>query len=108
MELNAAVSGESTGYTNEFVEVQTVYDDASITTACFDTLQELFWTGNSDGRVTSYFGMGLAKYTSFKPKTGDAADIRQLISYPGGDLFVLNSDVLSAYTRTGVNTLRYK
>jgi hypothetical protein len=54
---------------NEYIELQTLYESpfgVSISTSCFDSQQELFWTGNSEGRVCSYFSVSLSKYTSFR------------------------------------------
>lgn len=37
---------------SDYAEIQTIYEspnfEFSINTACFDTCQELFWTGNND------------------------------------------------------------
>ncbi|KAM0556901.1 hypothetical protein ACHAPJ_005574 [Fusarium lateritium] len=37
-----------------------------VTTMTFDTSQELLWTGNDYGRVTSFYGTELQRYTSYK------------------------------------------
>ncbi|KAM0499583.1 hypothetical protein ACHAPB_005909 [Verticillium nonalfalfae] len=37
-----------------------------VTTMTFDPQQELLWTGNDYGRVTSFYGTELQRYTSFK------------------------------------------
>ncbi|KAF2091807.1 hypothetical protein K490DRAFT_70560 [Saccharata proteae CBS 121410] len=43
----------------------------------FDTHQDLLWTGNDFGRVTSFFGPELQRYTSFKAHTDGA--VKQLL-----------------------------
>jgi hypothetical protein len=48
MDINLA---ESYPNPTDFIEIQTLYDpnfETSVTTACFDSYQELFWTGNSE------------------------------------------------------------
>ncbi|TKA82829.1 hypothetical protein B0A55_01049 [Friedmanniomyces simplex] len=37
-----------------------------VTTFCFDDSQELLWTGNDHGRVTSFYGPELQRYTSYQ------------------------------------------
>ncbi|EMC99672.1 hypothetical protein BAUCODRAFT_119247 [Baudoinia panamericana UAMH 10762] len=37
-----------------------------VTTFAFDTSQELLWTGNEYGRVTSFYGPELQRYTSYR------------------------------------------
>ncbi|CAF1104048.1 unnamed protein product [Brachionus calyciflorus] len=96
---------------NDFIEIQTIYDsnfECSITTSCFDDTQELFWTGNSEGRVTSYYSTGLSKYTSFAVKSGHNCDIKQILPLGTNEIFVLTSDALSNYSKLGVNNYKHK
>ncbi|KAK5113219.1 hypothetical protein LTR62_003555 [Meristemomyces frigidus] len=46
---------------------------SSITAFAFDTGQELLWTGDGDGRVTSFYGLELQRYTSWRAHTSSAA-----------------------------------
>ncbi|KAK9457055.1 ubiquitin carboxyl-terminal hydrolase-domain-containing protein [Dipodascopsis uninucleata] len=49
---------------------------ASISTVTFDTSQELLWTGDTNGRVASFAGENLRKYTSF---IGHRAPVSQIL-----------------------------
>ncbi|KAI9027485.1 hypothetical protein CLU79DRAFT_580535 [Phycomyces nitens] len=37
-----------------------------VSALCWDPYHELLWVGNDSGRVASYYGKGLQRYTSFK------------------------------------------
>ncbi|KAI0019137.1 PAB-dependent poly(A)-specific ribonuclease subunit PAN2 [Xylariomycetidae sp. FL0641] len=50
-----------------------------VTTLAFDTNQELLWTGNEYGRVTSFYGTKLQQYTSFKAHTSQDGPVRQIL-----------------------------
>ncbi|RDW85660.1 PAB-dependent poly(A)-specific ribonuclease subunit PAN2 [Coleophoma crateriformis] len=52
-----------------------------VKTTAFDTHQELLWTGNEYGRVTSFYGTELQRYTSFKAGEGP---VRQLLFHDKG------------------------
>ncbi|KXT04451.1 hypothetical protein AC578_3579 [Pseudocercospora eumusae] len=39
---------------------------SQLTTLAFDSLQELLWTGNEYGRITSFHGAELQRYTSYR------------------------------------------
>jgi PAB-dependent poly(A)-specific ribonuclease subunit 2 len=58
---------------------------SALTAATFDTEQELLWIGNEHGRVTSYVGCDIEKYTSFRAHQGP---VRQLMSLATGILSV--------------------
>ncbi|EKJ70854.1 hypothetical protein FPSE_09006 [Fusarium pseudograminearum CS3096] len=50
-----------------------------VTTMIFDNVQELLWTGNDYGRVTSFYGAELQRYTSFKAHTSTEGPVRQIL-----------------------------
>lgn len=52
-----------------------------IATFLFDTNQELLWVGNEYGRVSSFYGSELQRYTSFKAGDGP---VRQLLVHDKG------------------------
>ncbi|ORX47159.1 hypothetical protein DM01DRAFT_1293001 [Hesseltinella vesiculosa] len=47
-----------------------------VSALCWDPYQELMWVGQDSGRVASYYGKGLQRYTSFK--AGIDQQIRQI------------------------------
>lgn len=102
----------NTGYPiNEYIELQTLYESqygVSITTSAFDSHQELFWTGTDDGRVSSYYGASLAKYTSFKVPTDSSPDVKMIFPHRENNIFVLTSECFSCYSRYGVNVFKHK
>ncbi|KAI5919619.1 PAB-dependent poly(A)-specific ribonuclease subunit PAN2 [Camillea tinctor] len=50
-----------------------------VTTLAFDTNQELLWTGNEYGRVSSFYGIKLQQYTSFKIHKSQDGSVRQIL-----------------------------
>ncbi|KAI1777276.1 PAB-dependent poly(A)-specific ribonuclease subunit PAN2 [Hypoxylon cercidicola] len=50
-----------------------------VTVLAFDTSQELLWTGNEYGRVSSFYGAKLQPYTSFKAHTSQDGPVRQIL-----------------------------
>ncbi|RBR26581.1 uncharacterized protein FIESC28_00578 [Fusarium coffeatum] len=50
-----------------------------VTTMTFDTSYELLWTGNDYGRVTSFYGTNLERYTSLKAHTSAEGPVRQIL-----------------------------
>ncbi|RKF78846.1 PAN2-PAN3 deadenylation complex catalytic subunit PAN2 [Golovinomyces cichoracearum] len=68
-----------------------------ISTFVFDTVQELLWVGNSFGRISSYYGTELQRYTSFI--AGDGV-IHQILLHDKG-VFALTSTAIHAATRWG-------
>ncbi|KAM3557881.1 hypothetical protein MY1884_004282 [Beauveria asiatica] len=64
-----------------------------VTTMTFDTSQELLWTGNDYGRVTSFFGSELQRYTSFKAHLSSEGPIRQILVNDKGVIALGSNDV---------------
>ncbi|KAI1364122.1 PAB-dependent poly(A)-specific ribonuclease subunit PAN2 [Xylaria arbuscula] len=54
-----------------------------VTCLAFDVTQELLWTGNEYGRVTSFYGAKLQQYTSFKSHTQDGSVLQILFNDKG-------------------------
>ncbi|KAI0009250.1 PAB-dependent poly(A)-specific ribonuclease subunit PAN2 [Xylariaceae sp. FL0662B] len=50
-----------------------------LSTLAFDTSHELLWTGNEYGRVSSFYGTKLQRYTSFKAHTSQDGPVRQIL-----------------------------
>ncbi|KAF5027632.1 hypothetical protein F66182_258 [Fusarium sp. NRRL 66182] len=50
-----------------------------VTTMTFDNSHELLWTGNDFGRVTSFYGTELQRYTSFKAHASSDGPVRQIL-----------------------------
>ncbi|KAJ8119578.1 hypothetical protein ONZ43_g3499 [Nemania bipapillata] len=50
-----------------------------VTCLAFDISQELLWTGNEYGRVTSFYGAKLQQYTSFKAHTSHDGGVLQIL-----------------------------
>ncbi|KAF2110710.1 ubiquitin carboxyl-terminal hydrolase-domain-containing protein [Lophiotrema nucula] len=50
-----------------------------VTTFAFDTTQELLWTGNEYGRVTSFYGPSLERYTSYRAHGANEGAIKQFL-----------------------------
>lgn len=57
------------------------------------------------GRVASFYGCELRKYTGFRVST--TSDVRSILSITEGPL-ILTSDSLSLYTRQGLNIFNHK
>lgn len=96
---------------NEYMELQTLYESqygVQITTSSFDSHQELFWTGTEDGRVSSFYGPSLSKYTSFKVPTTSTPEIKMLAPHRDNNIFVLTADSFLCYSRFGYNVFKHK
>ncbi|KAH6894338.1 ubiquitin carboxyl-terminal hydrolase-domain-containing protein [Thelonectria olida] len=70
-----------------------------ITTMTFDTSQELLWTGNDYGRVTSFYGTELQRYTSFKAHLTPDGPVRQILVNEKGVVVLGSKDVHMALRR---------
>ncbi|KAK2744060.1 poly(A)-specific ribonuclease [Onygenales sp. PD_40] len=63
------------------------------TTIAFDDTQELLWTGNEFGRVTSFFGPDLQRYTSVRAHPAAEGAVRQLLFHDRGVISVSSKSV---------------
>ncbi|KAH7175699.1 ubiquitin carboxyl-terminal hydrolase-domain-containing protein [Dactylonectria macrodidyma] len=70
-----------------------------VTTMTFDTSQELLWTGNDYGRVTSFYGTELQRYTSFKAHLSPEGPVRQILVNEKGVVALGSKDVHMALRR---------
>ncbi|KHO01669.1 Exonuclease, RNase T/DNA polymerase III [Metarhizium album ARSEF 1941] len=70
-----------------------------VTTMTFDTFQELLWTGNDYGRVTSFLGPELQRYTSFKAHLSTDGPVRQILVNEKGVISLGSKDVHMAQRR---------
>ncbi|KAI5464781.1 ubiquitin carboxyl-terminal hydrolase-domain-containing protein [Mariannaea sp. PMI_226] len=70
-----------------------------VTTMTFDTSQELLWTGNDYGRVTSFYGTELQRYTSFKAHLTPDGPVRQILVNEKGVVVLGSKDVHMAIRR---------
>ncbi|KAH8816153.1 PAB-dependent poly(A)-specific ribonuclease subunit PAN2 [Xylogone sp. PMI_703] len=67
-----------------------------VATMAFDTSQELLWTGNEYGRVSSFYGTELSPYTSFIAGEGP---VRQLLFHDKGVIALSTKSVHMASRR---------
>ncbi|KMQ44590.1 PAB-dependent poly(A)-specific ribonuclease subunit pan2 [Trichophyton rubrum] len=67
----------------------------------FDDTQELLWTGNEFGRVTSFHGPELTRYTSVKAHPTSEGPVRQLLFHDKG-VISLSSKSVHLTSRRGL------
>ncbi|KAF5670593.1 pab-dependent poly(A)-specific ribonuclease subunit PAN2 [Fusarium heterosporum] len=70
-----------------------------VTTMTFDNSQELLWTGNDYGRVTSFYGTELQRYTSFKAHASSDGPVRQILVNEKGIVALGSKDLHMAIRR---------
>ncbi|CAI9729366.1 PAN2-PAN3 deadenylation complex catalytic subunit Pan2-like isoform X1 [Octopus vulgaris] len=91
----------------QFSETHSVLADAhhfGVSSLSFDLAKELLWMGTQGGHVTSYYGAGLEKYTSFQVHSTD--EIRQILSMDTGCLYLTRNN-LRCSMRTGLKQFDY-
>ncbi|ORY81542.1 ubiquitin carboxyl-terminal hydrolase-domain-containing protein [Protomyces lactucae-debilis] len=71
---------------------------SALTAVQFDTDEELIWTGNEQGRLCSYHGPGLQKYTCFRAHQDAVREIQVTKKL----ILSLSSTSVSARTRRGL------
>ncbi|KZF21116.1 hypothetical protein L228DRAFT_269516 [Xylona heveae TC161] len=62
-------------------------------TLAFDNSQELLWAGNEYGRVSSFYGPELQKYTSFRAHASVEGPVRQLLFNDKGVISVASRSI---------------
>ncbi|UKZ87036.1 poly(A)-specific ribonuclease [Trichoderma asperellum] len=70
-----------------------------VTTMTFDTSQELLWAGNEYGRVTSFLGTELQRYSTFKAHQAADGPVRQILTNDKGVVTLGAKDVHMASRR---------
>jgi len=76
----------------------------AVTCLAFDNREELLWMGNDSGHVTSYYGLDMAKYTSFQVHSDH--DIRAQMTNDSG-LLSLTKNALKLSIRRGLTTFTH-
>jgi hypothetical protein len=103
--------GVTPGGTNTYMEVNTIMADGGhkygVTALAFDTYEQLLWMGNGGGHLTSYYGAGLQKYTSFQVAPTTEGEILQLQTTESS-ILALTRDSIIARHRTGMPQYVYK
>ncbi|KAI4925267.1 poly(A)-specific ribonuclease [Alternaria conjuncta] len=70
-----------------------------ISTFAFDTTQELLWTGNNHGRITSFYGPHLERYTSYRGHAPPDGPVKQFLFTEKGILSVSKQSVHYSHRR---------
>ncbi|CAI7584313.1 unnamed protein product [Penicillium bialowiezense] len=71
------------------------------TAIAFDDMMELLWTGNEFGRVSSFYGPELQRYTSVRAHPPSEGSVRQIIFHERG-VISLSSKSVHMITRRGL------
>ncbi|KAF2635376.1 hypothetical protein P280DRAFT_411570 [Massarina eburnea CBS 473.64] len=64
-----------------------------VATLAFDTSQELLWSGNDYGRVTSFYGPSLERYTSYRGHAATEGAVKQLLFTDKGIISISKQSV---------------
>ncbi|VDP10440.1 unnamed protein product [Soboliphyme baturini] len=74
-------------------------DGNRVTAIQFDSCYELLWMGNSAGRVTSFYGSAMGRYTSFRMFPAD--EVRSLLSLDD-NILALSPTAVKCNTKCGL------
>ncbi|KAF1813417.1 cysteine proteinase [Eremomyces bilateralis CBS 781.70] len=78
-----------------------------VSTVTFDTSQELLWAGNEFGRVTSFYGSELQRYTSFRAHAPPEPAVKQILINDKGVLSISKKSIHFS-TRRGLTLWHLK
>jgi len=70
-----------------------------VTAVTFDNAQELLWTGNEYGRVTSFYGTDMQRYTSYRGHASSEGSVKQLLVCDRGILSISANSIHLASRR---------
>ncbi|XP_062508845.1 PAN2-PAN3 deadenylation complex catalytic subunit PAN2-like isoform X2 [Corticium candelabrum] len=73
-------------------------DQFSVSSVTFDAFEELVWVGNQGGHVTSYYSIGLDKYTAFQAHHDE---VRHIASVDSG-LLTVSANTIKLTSRQGL------
>lgn len=91
----------------EYLQLGTISNNAScgFTTVKFDTHEELIWTANTSGYVSSYFGASMQRYTAFRVHQSEI--VHQIETNDQG-IFALTSSSLRHQIRRGIPKFTFR
>ncbi|KAF9700320.1 hypothetical protein EKO04_001633 [Ascochyta lentis] len=70
-----------------------------VATFAFDTSQELLWSGNSLGRIASFYGATLERYTSYRGHAANEGPVKQFLFTEKGVLSISKQSIHYAHRR---------
>ncbi|KAL8704164.1 MAG: hypothetical protein Q9201_002662 [Fulgogasparrea decipioides] len=80
---------------------------AGVGTLSFDTQQELLWIGSNSGRITSYYGADVQKYTSLQAHPPQEGSVAQFLFNERGVISLASRSVTTQYEYMMMKFCRY-